>query len=464
MEKIKILIFSYEAKKTKDLLSFVEEIIKYDIKKQFDFRFIFPHDKLYHNSYSSVSVIKSSNIPYSLIENNNLKQTLKYKIISIADKLERKYLKFFMNMKYYTIGQLYYKMLTSMKYNLFYKSAQNSFNQYNPDIFITINDRNSCLYEAATFKLAKENNVKIFLPFVLFANPKVNLKNLSTNTKYQLLSNSNLYQKKIYKEFRKQSIDNMYYYHAYIYKFISQLDILPKNPWLMGTNDVALVAMPNKLIYNKFYKKEKIHYKFLGDISYIHLYNNFQQKEKIKHSIIHKYNLEYNKIIIISAQDYMEHNYVTTEEHWALNETVIKEALKLKNYNVILSVPPMANIELYRFLENKYPITICEERLMYILPIADIFIAPVSNTIMWAMLCQIPTILHDEINFNDDWYEPFDSVITTKTKVQLRETLVYLSHNCINFNNDWKILGRDLVFHNNIIENYKNTFLDLKGK
>ena len=105
--------------------------------------------------------------------------------------------------------------------------------------------------------------------------------------------------------------------------------------------------------------------------------------------ICKKYNLCPDKKIIICALPQLaEHNILDWENHWKEIEFLVS-TISSRKQNLILSLHPKMEREKYLFLEEKYNCKIAEERLFEFLPIADLFIATFSSTIIWSVFCEI---------------------------------------------------------------------------
>ena len=116
--------------------------------------------------------------------------------------------------------------------------------------------------------------------------------------------------------------------------------------------------------------------------------------------------------------------------------------------------------ENYYFLEDKYNIKIIKERLMHVLPIADIYVADQSSTVPWAIVCGIKTMIicyYKDLNL----YSELDSLVYAKKENEICEKLDYLISTQISFKDDWDLLSRENVFNSKIIDNYIETIYKL---
>jgi hypothetical protein len=205
--------------------------------------------------------------------------------------------------------------------------------------------------------------------------------------------------------------------------------------------------------------KEKL--KILGDISYIPLYDSFINKENNKKEIIKKYKLKHDKIIIVGLANWWEHNLSDEETHWNIVFNTIEATIQHQNnYSIILTLHPSMDINNYIFLEKKYNINILQERLMKVLPIADIYVSDQSSTVPWALICGIKTLVicyYKNLNL----FNHFDSLFYAKNKNEVSSKLIQLIDTNIDFTHDWKLLSKDKVFNKYIAQNYIDAINEL---
>jgi len=451
-----IVFYVEEVKRLKEIIYLIKIL-----KTKYKIYCIVP-DNIYLTNLKQYDIFKEDLENIILIEENKSYSLKLIKTINNTKSNSTKLFNFLMQSKDNSIGQLFYYYLLKLNLSFVYKQLKAQFKQIKPSLVIGVNDRSYSYIEHAIYKVAQENNIHIFLPFVFFANPQVSLIKTKNIKKYNLNTRSSLFDKYIFNKFKDISINNQFFYTAYMTKAFYDFGTLPKYPWLVGGGISTSFALPNKLLFELFYKDTTIDQKkinILGDLSYIPLYQSYHNRQKTKTKIFKKYNLQKQQIVIISLQDLYEHQFVSKEKHTNINETIIQSCLTLKNYNILISIPPNMQKQNYTYLEDKYNITILDERLMEILPIANLYIGMYSTTIYWSVLCGIKTILLDTIikeKYDKNLFLSLKSIQYITDTKELQTIISKLETWDIKqfIEYDYDLLSRDKVFNNNIAANY----------
>ena len=101
-----------------------------------------------------------------------------------------------------------------------------------------------------------------------------------------------------------------------------------------------------------------------------------------------------------------EHKILSWEEHWE-TVNIICQGLSEQDANVLVSLHPKMDMQNYQHLEQDYSLKIATQPLREVLAIADVFVASQgSSTLLWAILCNIPTIVCDwyGLNYKQDYW------------------------------------------------------------
>lgn len=428
------------------MLKRLEDLILFSkyISNEFNIIFI-----IYDKSY--IPLLELNDIDYiygySYYSSNNIQKKIITKIIK--NRLIQKQL---ISMRKYSIGQYINELIFLYQCDYYTKIAKSVIKDNNIDMFITITDRHLGDKESGLFKACYDLNIPIFLPFMIAWNPQSNYLMIKDSSKYTLTNQSSTYQKKVFEKHSYQAYKNHYFYQAYKFKVLEKLGILSKMPWVSGGGIVDVNSVPNKRSYKQHIDMgiDKKKLKILGDISYIPLYNCYKNKEEEKIKIIKKYNLKHNKIFIISLANWWEHNLADKQTHWDIIHNTIKSTLYCANeYSVLVCLHPSMKLEYYEFLELKYDIKILEERLMQVLPVADIYIVDQSSTVPWAIICGIKVLIicyYKNLNLFSD----FNSIVYAKKDNEIREKLKHLISKEVSFAHDWDLLSRDTIFNDKV--------------
>lgn len=309
--------------------------------------------------------------------------------------------------------------------------------------------------EPVFLKVAKILNIPTIIPYmVYFAEQEdlvktsiVNVSNSMIDSKYVKDSEERL-------SFHKRR--NKYYYPHTIANALDKFGVLTSNPWFMGAGFSDILCLPNNYMKEHYIKNgvDQSKIKIVGDTSYNQLYLNYVNRENIKEIILKKYSLESNKkLVIVALPQLGEHNILPWDKHWEEINFLMKSLDSLEQ-NILLSLHPKMNRKKYEFLEDKYNCTILDERLADVLPIADIFVATFSSTVVWSILCGIKTVVVDFYGLNYTIYDFLTNIKKVDQKENLQTTLKSTLAEEIDFTKDWKSLSRDDVFDGKTIQRY----------
>jgi len=312
-------------------------------------------------------------------------------------------------------------------------------------------------YEPIFLKIAKVNKIPSIVPYLVdFADKNrllasVSMIKINKNTlfvsRYIIKSQENLTYK---------IEENSYYYPHPIANALKKFGVLTSNPYVMGCGKVDILCLNNNYYKNLYIKNGVINKKIrvLGDISYDRLYTRLANKKKIKEVIIKKYDLDnQKKIIVIGLPQLGEHNLLPWDQHWEEINFLVNSACNLKQ-NILISLHPKMDKNNYEFLESKFCCKILEEKLVNVLPIADLFVASYSSTVVWSILCGIKTIVVDFYGLNLTMYDFLISIKKLHIKDELIPVLKSTLDNEVDFSMDWHNLSRDDVFDGNTIQRY----------
>ncbi len=225
----------------------------------------------------------------------------------------------------------------------------------------------------------------------------------------------------------------------------------------MGGGYSDILCLPNYQM-NKHYIQNGVDsnkIKVLGDTSHDQLYLNYKNRVNIKQILLEKYSFINKKIIIVALPQLAEHDILPWNKHWEEINYLIKSLNEL-NENILISLHPKMDRKKYEFLEDKYNCTILDERLADVLPIADIFVATFSSTVLWSILCGIKTVVVDFYGLNYTMYDFLTSIKKVDKKENLETALKTTLIEEIDFSKDWKSLSRDEVFDGKTIQRYIN--------
>ena len=128
--------------------------------------------------------------------------------------------------------------------------------------------------------------------------------------------------------------------------------------------------------------------------------------------------------------------------------------LSKTSQNILISLHPKQDLKKYIFLEKKFNCKILNERLMDVLPVADVFISSYSSTAIWSVICGVKTLIMDFYGFNSSIFDDFNSITFIKNKEDFKSGVNSLLKKKIDFSSDWESLSREKVFDNGVIDRY----------
>ena len=285
------------------------------------------------------------------------------------------------------------------------------------DIVLVSGDRHLG-YEPAVLKIANELHIPCLVPAISVGlNPKDRARRRYVkNSDYDLSSEYGLHRK-----FPDQFILNeerkIGFYYGWQIRALDYLEMLPEKPWTLGASKADYL-----LVRGEAEKDENIKYglplsKILvtGDPDYDVLYNTMLNKKECKKSIYDFYQFSSGKnLIVASLPQTFEHKVLSWDDHWKMIEHICKN-LAQQDSNVLLSLHPKMDIKNYQYLEKDFSITIARHSLSEILVAADVFVAGQgSSTLLWAMLCNIPTVVCDwfGLNYKQDYWQAKMDIVT----------------------------------------------------
>jgi len=407
-----------------------------------------------------------------ILENNNFKYITskvdihkKSYLIKVYEKITKYFaIDHFLLSKDTTFGQIYHYNIFLRKYKNAIDAVQKMLYTTDIDFIMTKRDNGWSAVETALLTLADTKKVKVVLPYFMYHSHEGTYLTIKDNLKYKDTDKANIYQRYIFNKHKNLSYKSYHYYPAFLLAVLDKLNLLSSVPWRFGFNDkIEKVFVANKSIYDEYISlginRKKI--SIVGDVSYIELYKSYTNKKVIAKNIIKKYNLQNKPFIIVSLPNFAHHKLISkdTEQQYIYN---LSEVLSnITGYNILISLKPAMVKEDYLYLEQNYGLTIVDEKLMSVMPIADLFIVTYSSTILWSVLYGIKTIMLEYMVEIDKYYTNYTSVSHLYQEKDLLEDIYKILDKDIDFSHDWDILSKDIVFHKNIKDNYLNTLKDM---
>lgn len=329
--------------------------------------------------------------------------------------------------------------------------AERIVEKYNPAALFLYCDRGFSL-GMAMIKSCRSRNIKtILVPVALSSGGSdvvlTRLGKIDHSAEGFFAPIMNLYAAKKY----PGNVSNFYhkkvlFYPAALTMALARKGMLPENPWCLGGGYSDYVCVEDGFVKNRCVEyglpKDKI--AITGRASYDILISNIKNREGTRKTLVKKYGFDPAAgIILCSAPQLAEHNMMSWERHWKETEFLIKTLCDTKQ-NVLVSLHPRSDYDSYKFLEKKYNCRVALEPCIDIIACADIFVATFSSTILWSVICNIPSIAVDFYGLDYDIFDELKSVITLKDKSQLAPILEKII-NDKDFLNEVKIKQKEVM-------------------
>jgi len=311
--------------------------------------------------------------------------------------------------------------------------------------------------EPVFLKISKELGVPSIIVYLVdYADEERILKNKMTTKKLKPSFLTSRYIVNSQEKLKYKIINNKYYYPHPIGNALQKFGVITKDPYVMGSGASDILCLNNKhskdLYQENGINEKKI--RVMGDASSDRLHGKYIQKYTIKKELLKKYNLSNDKrTIVIALPQLGEHNLLSWEDHW-IEIFFLMSILKKLEENVLISLHPKMDKKEYQFLESKFSCNILDERLTDVLPIADVFIATFSSTVIWSVLCGVKTIVVDFYGLNYTMYDFLTSIKIVDDKKLLQQNLKEMLYREVDFSKDWESLSRDDVFDGKTTQRY----------
>ena len=311
------------------------------------------------------------------------------------------------------------------------------FDQVKPDIVFTYGDRHGG-YEPATIRIANVNNIPVIIPPIAYATGIEGLlvsarKHRDERNSICVTNNAKFKNKYPGQWVHDEETDEDFsYYPTWMVKAREQCGVLPENPWVLGGGQSTIICADGNEAKERYIrngvKPGKI--RVTGHLEHDVMYNTWQNRKESKGKLHDKYTFQSDlPLLLVALPQTWEHNILSEEEHWQLQEYLCNAAVRSK-WNVLLSLHPKMELTRYKYLEDKFSIKIAVEKLGEVLPLADLYlVGQGSSTDLWAVLCEVPIIIADWYGLNYTTYNWIEGIRVIKEANKLKEVLASLTSN-----------------------------------
>jgi hypothetical protein len=275
-----------------------------------------------------------------------------------------------------------------------------------PETMVVSGDRHLG-YEPALLKACREGKVRTIVPAMSFTGNKDDLTFPRSGRMYRADLHPEVaktYPKQVV--FDARTKHSVFFYPVHVLQALAQNDMLAEDPWVMGGGHSVLILADGEETKERYISLGCNAHKITvtGHASHDKLKEGYERREELKPELIRKYSLDATKKLIVMALPQLaEHGMMGWDKHREEIGFLMRTLLEVEA-NCLISLHPKMVPAKYRFIEAEYGIPTSTERLVDILPAADVFAATYSSTVQWAVLCQIPTVLFDFYGFNYPMY------------------------------------------------------------
>lgn len=334
--------------------------------------------------------------------------------------------------------------------------------EYRPDVVLSFGDRHGDI-EAAVAKSARERSIPVVLPYMAFSD----VKSLVTQRKGNFLHANSflspLYYKWVCRRHPETVRDGVLFYVPFQVRALDRFGALPENPWTFGCGLSDAVCVDNLSTLERYvsYGVDPGRLHILGDTAYDSLFERHQERNFISQRLRGRYSfLPDRKIIMVALPQLAEHDLLPWDVHFREIDFIM-ETLAACGQNVAVSLHPKQDRARYAYLEGKYGCRLLDGRLMDWLPAADVFVATYSSTVIWAVLCGIPSVVVDFYGLDYAMFDFLTSPKVIKSHADFPQAVKSALASNPDFSRDWESLSRNFVFDGRTTERLRGLLMEL---
>ncbi len=234
--------------------------------------------------------------------------------------------------------------------------------------------------------------------------------------------------------------------------------MLSGDPWEMGMGSSDIVCVDNVSTYRRYrangVAEEKL--RIVGDVAYDTLFQSYQGRQALRQMLVARGVLRPARPVLVLAMPQLgEQGTVAWGQHWQEVRSLMAQ-LGQTGCNLVISLHPRANRQDYQFLERDYGAYLAPQPLSEILPMADLFVAANSSTLVWAVLCGVPSLVLDYLGLDSSIFNHLHSLRFVPTRDGVAEAVreaLEAPHRGLA--EDWEALSREAVFDGHVLDRYR---------
>ncbi|OOE31975.1 hypothetical protein BZG05_16120, partial [Salinivibrio kushneri] len=185
------------------------------------------------------------------------------------------------------------------------------------------------------------------------------------------------------------------YYHLPTIVTFKVFGVLPNNPWVMGTNNSAILCLDNG--------------KLVAD--YVNAGVNRDKVAQIGSYKTDCYNNKSTHVDTIgfALPQMYEHDILDWEEHIEIIEGLLS-GLELMEKDIVIFLHPKMDKAHYQYLEREYRCEISNQRTDLGLKHVDLYVATFSTTVFTATAYHVPSLVIDCFEAKYDMFDQYKSI------------------------------------------------------
>lgn len=337
-----------------------------------------------------------------------------------------------------------------------YAVAVRTLAEFRPDVVLAFGDRHGD-EEAAFLKAARTRGVPVIIPYMALSDIDSLVEPRLAFPLNRDLPFAPLFNKWVFRRFRGQMVRGMLYYsppHALAYH---RFGTLPTNAWTIGCGPSDVVCVDNRSTFDRYlgYGVPESRLRIVGDSSYNSLHEAWLGKEELISLLRGKYGCRPGRrAIVLAVPQFAEHDQMTWERHWE-EIGFLMRTLDGLGQNLLLSLHPKMDRSKYAFLEREYACRVLDERLVQVLPAADLFVAGFSSTVIWAVLSGVKSVVMAFHGIDSDVFGFLSTPDIVRDRARFAPVLAEALAQRHDFADDWRALSRNEVFDGRTVERYR---------
>jgi hypothetical protein len=359
--------------------------------------------------------------------------------------------------KHTTIGCLILQEKNISYYRNRKLNAVTLIEKLNPTVVFSFGDRHIDI-EAPMLSAAKKMKIPVVLPYVSYSDKSALIAIRKIQKEFSIFSFPSIYKFIISLKFKSQISENYFYQSPSVLIALNRINALSKNPWAIGNGNSDIVCVDNLYTAIRYRNcgvdEHKI--RVIGDVAYDNLFKQYYNRRSKRFELCEKYSIDENcKIIVLAMPQFAEQGLMSWEEHWREISHIVNVLSKIEAH-VLISLHPRMELSQYQECEKYSNIVILEESLNYILPLADLFIAINSTTVIWSILSGVPVCVLNYFGLDMSMFNHLKSIkyLNAKLTLQRDVTEILDFSGSVDFSPDWDILSREETFDGNVMDRY----------